>query len=280
VQEAAASARDARADAIVTIGGGSVQDAGKFVRFQLSNMLSVEPILQFAIPTTLSGAEFTYLAGWTVVGPDGKPEKKGIADERLVPGVVLMDPEACRYTPRWLWASAGIRAVDHACEGITSRTAGREVEERCLTALRLLKESLPKSTADAADLSAAEACLRASHEASAGVNWGGAGAGLSHKLGKALGATWNIPHGVTSAITLPAVLAAEHQVQPERTKLIADALGARTAADGARDLIDACEVEHKPLSEYGVTPQDIPRIATYALGRRDAMVEALVLNLL
>lgn len=279
IEAATAAAQRAGADLLVSIGGGSVIDATKFVAHALSDGFSRPLPTHVAIPTTLAGAEFTFLAGQTTE-EDGKPTKTGMADPRIVPDVALLDPEACAPTPRWLWAATGIRALDHAVEGITSERATPESDARCLTAIHAFKEHLPRSSADGADLEAAQACLEAGHAASAGINLAGSGAGLSHKLGKAIGATWEVPHGVTSAMTLPAVLELEATRQPDRVALVAEALGTDDAARGVRDLVAACGLETRPLSAYGITKDDVPWIAAYALGRRDNEVERLVRGLL
>lgn len=280
VEAAIEGASDAQADVLVSIGGGSVIDAAKFVQREMSDDFEGAIPAHVAIPTTLSGAEFTILAGWTVEGSDGKPVKTGMSDPRIVPDAALLDAEACSFTPRWLWAATGIRAVDHAAEGITSPDADDEVDTRCVRALELFDASLPRAVEDDKDEEAHTRCLEAGREASAGINYAGSGAGLSHKLGKALGSTWDVPHGVTSALTLPVVLAFEEERQPERTMLIADALGADSAREGALALIERVGIERRPLSEYGIEPTDVPWIVEYALGRRDDKVEGMVLGMI
>lgn len=280
VNKAIEGAQQADADVLVSIGGGSVIDAAKFVQREVSNGFEDAIPAHVSVPTTLSGAEFTILAGWTVEGPDGKPVKTGMSDPRIVPDVALLDAEACSFTPRWLWAATGIRAVDHAAEGITSPDADDEVDTRCERALKLFDEHLPPAVEDAKDETAHTQCLEAGREASAGINYAGSGAGLSHKLGKALGSTWDVPHGVTSALTLPVVMAFEEERQPERAQRIADALDAATAQEGVLDLIDRVGIEREPLSEYGIEPTDVPWIVEYALGRRDDKVETMVLEMI
>ena len=112
------------------------------------------------------------------------------------------------------------------------------------------------------------------------INEAGSGAGLSHKLGKAIGATWDIPHGVTSAITLPAVLRFEAQRRPQRVALVAQALGVDDAARGVIDLVERVGLERKALGSFGIRADDVPGIVTYALGREDADVAAVVTALL
>ncbi len=280
VNKAIEAAEQADADLLVSIGGGSVLDAAKFVQRELSDGFEDPIPAHVAIPTTLSGSEFTLLAGWTVKGSDGKPVKTGMSDPRIVPDVALLDAEACSYTPRWLWAATGIRAVDHAVEGITSPQATAEVDERCVRAIELFDEHLPAAVDDPDDEDAHTGCLEAGREASAGINYAGSGAGLSHKLGKALGSTWDVPHGVTSALTLPVVAGFEAERQPERIQLVADALGVDDAREGLIDLIEAVGIERKPLAEYGVEPTDVPWIVEYALGKRDDKIEKMILEMI
>jgi alcohol dehydrogenase class IV len=280
VEKAIEGADQADADLLVSIGGGSVLDAAKFVQREVSDGWEQPAPAHVAVPTTLSGSEFTILAGWTVEGSDGKPVKTGMSDPRIVPDVALLDAEACSYTPRWLWAATGVRAVDHAAEGITSPDATDEVDERSVRALELFDEHLPAAVDDPDDEEAHTGCLEAGREASAAINYAGSGGGLSHKLGKALGSTWDVPHGVTSALTLPEVVAFEADRRPERTRLVADALGADTAREGVLDLIERVGIEREPLSEYGIEPTDVPWIVEYALGKRDDKVEAMVLDMI
>lgn len=90
----------------VSVGGGSVIDSVKVLRSLVDMQIS-----QIAIPTTLSAAEFSHIAGYTENG-----EKKGIRDKKLAPKYVILDPEVTLETPTDLWRSTGIRAIDHAVE--------------------------------------------------------------------------------------------------------------------------------------------------------------------
>ena len=131
---AANAARDAGADLIATVGGGSVTDAGKMIQLCLANdvtrpeqlddykrVTNADPptrkpvkaptVRQVAVPTTLSAGEFNAGAGCT----DTETKKKESYFHPLhVPRVVILDPAATVHTPLWLFLSSGIRAVDHA----------------------------------------------------------------------------------------------------------------------------------------------------------------------
>ena len=126
VMELAEAARAARADALVSLGGGSPIDAAKAAAFSLATGLDLRlpdslarargvklgPVLpHVALPTTLSAAELSGGAGFSA---EGTREKVGVAAPELRPAAALYDAELALATPLALWLSTGIRAVDHA----------------------------------------------------------------------------------------------------------------------------------------------------------------------
>jgi alcohol dehydrogenase class IV len=132
---AAEQAREARADLIVTLGGGSITDGAKAVQLCLGNDIRdaasldkvrapnlVQPskVRQISIPTTLSAGEFSPISGVT---DERTKVKELFRHPDIVPKAVVLDPTVTRHTPMWLWLSTGIRAVDHCVEGICSKEA-------------------------------------------------------------------------------------------------------------------------------------------------------------
>jgi maleylacetate reductase len=135
--EAAAQAREAGADLIVTIGGGSVTDGAKAVQLCLANDIRTPEALddyrpvkgpdgalrppsnppsdrQITVPTTLSGGEFSAIAGVT---DERRKVKELFRDPDIIPRAVILDPALTVHTPQWLWLSTGVRAVDQCVEG-------------------------------------------------------------------------------------------------------------------------------------------------------------------
>ena len=141
---ASEQARAANADLIVTIGGGSITDGAKAVQLCLANDVRTPEALdicravkgpdgamgpppcrapvvrQVSVPTTLSGGEFSAIAGVT---DEHRKLKEMFRHPRIIPRAVVLDPAATVHTPEWLWLSTGIRAVDHCVEGICAREA-------------------------------------------------------------------------------------------------------------------------------------------------------------
>ncbi|MGH2588686.1 MAG: iron-containing alcohol dehydrogenase, partial [Dehalococcoidia bacterium] len=234
----------------------------KLVAHELGRTRGAPPP-QIALPTTLSAAEHTHYAG--VTGVDRV--KRRVADERLVPREVFLDPRLTLPTPPLLWLSTGIKALDHAVESVLR--AGHPITDvLALEAARCLFATLPECAEDA---HAIEPRGRAQLAAwmslfSPATSRGG----LSHALGHQLGA-YGVPHGITSCVTLPAVLRFLEPVTAERQAAIALAIGAHGPLGAAvADLIARLGLPSR-LRATSLTRGDLPRIAANALPEAQAV---------
>ena len=264
VAAATDAARLAGADAIVAFGGGSVIDTAKVVALRAVPE-GAAPLPQLAIPTTLSAGEFTPAAGVT----DERTRVKGLVfDLRILPRVVVLAPEATLDTPATLWLATGAKALDHALESVWSARAHPLVDALALEAIRKLVRFLPESR-DPAQVEAREQCQQAAWLSISGAM--NVGFRLSHPLGHQIGARWDVPHGVTSCIVLPAVmrLLASRTLPAQRR--IAEALGVHTeghdaetvavvAADRLEAFIAALGVPTR-LSKAGAVHEQIGAVA-------------------
>ena len=274
VRAAANAAKEAEADSLISLGGGSPIDATKIVVKQLSEDFQHQPRPHIAVPTTLSAAEFSNSAGMT---DEKLGRKTGVRDVRMVPRQIFLDPEMTLPTPGWLWASTGIRSLDHAVEAVLSPKHQAYVDALALAAIRILFHNLKESTAEPISLRSRSACQTAAWMSDAGVL--SVGTGISHSIGRVIGATWNIPHGITSCITLAEVMRVQAKRNPERLRLIAEAEGRQTdgatekvassAADGVAALINELGLS-KRLRDYGIQKVDFPRIAEGAGSKEQA----------
>lgn len=282
VVAAANEARAVGADMILTIGGGSVTDGAKAVRFCLANDIdTVEGIdavrvgpgaaqsdgappavPQVSVPTTLSAGEFSSLAGVT----DERTKKKEMLKHPLAtPQAVILDPAATVHTPEWLFLSTGVRAVDHCVEGVCSALAHPYGDAQALKALELFAAGMPRAKADPGDLEARLDCLMGAW-LSMGPLASGVPMGASHGVGYVLGALHGVPHGHTSCVMLPATMRWNWGANPERQAMVAAALGwpGGDAADALEALIAGLGMPMR-LSEVGVTPEDFDAIAAGAM---------------
>ncbi len=194
IEEAIKDARAAGVDGVVSFGGGSPIDAAKVVALRVGGLPHV------AVPTTLSVAELAAGAGFT----DETGTKAGLRDPGLLPTAVIYDPEVTLATPMQLWLSTGIRALDHAVEGFLAEGEHPFNDVMALEAIRRLFESLPRAKAEPKNLD-----VRTENQLAAWFSFtlpAASAAGLSHMMGKQIGARYGIPHGVTSCLLLPHVM--------------------------------------------------------------------------
>jgi maleylacetate reductase len=284
IRRATEEAQRARADSIVSLGGGSPIDSAKIVVKELSDSFSKPIVSHLAIPTTLSAAEFSYSAGMT---DETAKRKIGVRDPKLVPRLIFLDPEITADTPAWLWACTGIRSLDHAVESVYSPRHQPYVDTLALKSITLIFENLRQSTKNPTNASPRLACQIAAWMSFVGVQ--SVGTGLSHAIGRVIGATWDIPHGITSCLTLAQVMRHQAQTSPERLAMIAEAEGqdpkglsknklALSAAQRVEDLVKDLDL-FKRLRDYGITGTDLPSIAkAAAAGPEDYSVALQVLE--
>ena len=281
VVAAANAARDAGADLIVTLGGGSVTDAAKMVGLCLGNRVT-EPsqldnyraqiaadgtarrpevaapsVRSIAIPTTLSAGEYTASAGCT---DTARHVKESYSHPLMMPRTVILDPETSRHAPEWLFLSTGIRAVDHAVEDICSINGQPIAEGASFHALRLLGGGLPAVKADPDNLEARLDCQIGAWMSMVGSQTG-VSKGASHGIGHVLGGTAGVPHGYTSCVMLPHVLRFNHHVNAEKQARVSEALGRPgEPAEVVAELISGLGLPTR-LRDVGVEPEQLDLIA-------------------
>jgi alcohol dehydrogenase len=262
-------ARRLDADCLISFGGGSPIDTAKVAAMRLlDDRPAGAEIPHLAVPTTLSAGEFTPFGGVT---DEAKRQKGGVGDQRLQPKVVILDPELTRETPAWLWASTGMRALDHAVECAYSARHQPLTDLTAARAIALLVKHLRPSlaTAGAEELEHRLQCQLAAWFSIFGAM--NTGLGVSHALGHQIGPYWNVPHGITSCITLPHVMRFMAKVAPERFAPIAEGFGIRfdagsaklaalECADRTAQFISQFEVPTR-LRDVGAPYQELDRIA-------------------
>lgn len=282
VVAAANEARAARADLLLTVGGGSVTDAAKMVGLCLGNDITAPADLDrlrarisadgkverphveaptvrsIAIPTTLSAGEFTAFAGCT---DTERNRKESFSHPLMMPLSVILDPAVTIHTPEWLFLSTGIRAVDHAVEDVCSINPTPFSDGMSLQALRLLSRGLPAVKANPSDLDARLDCQLGAWMSIMGSQ-NGVNKGASHGIGHVLGGTAHVPHGYTSCVMLPHVLRFNEPINAERQRWVAEALVRPddSAGDAVAALIAGLGLPGT-LRAVGVKPEQLDEIA-------------------
>ncbi|MBX4171489.1 iron-containing alcohol dehydrogenase [Rhodococcus pyridinivorans] len=280
--------READADVVVTVGGGTpidtvktallalsagiVDDAG-FDRYAVRTEAdgtrivpsSPPPALrQIVVPTTLSGAEFSDLAG--CVDPATRVKQLFTAPY-IGSAAVVLDPALTVATPDELWFSTGIRALDHAVESLCSTAPNPFTDATAVHAVQMLARSLRRTTQVRDDLAARLESQQAVWLACTGLNrvpWGG-----SHGIAHQIGAVAAVPHGFCSCIMLPHVMAyneiattqQQHQLRAVLGAELGDATGAElSAAELVARLVADLGLPSR-LRDVGVSRAQLPQIA-------------------
>jgi alcohol dehydrogenase class IV len=287
VLDAAAAAASAGADALVSLGGGSVVDTAKGValcrsvgidtveRFDAyrvgaqaagfeSPRLDTPPLPLVALPTTLSGAEYTGMIGITDPATDYRDPYRF---DELAPVTVVLDPRLTHATGDRLWAGTGIKSLGDAFEQYVAGAAGPALEPMLLRAVAWFCEYLPPSLAGDDDARlrcqvASWLTLFGTFNAATKV---GIGAALRHQLGMVHG----IPHGEATCPVIAevarrttpagragdALLAATATLEPLSAGSVADTVAARFTTLIASVGMPAT------LAGYGLTVDDARRLA-------------------
>jgi maleylacetate reductase len=235
------------ADAIVSFGGGSAIDAAKIIALKRGGLPHT------AVPTTLSVAELAAGAGFTNEAGD----KAGMRDPGLMVHAVIYDAEVTLWTPLELWLSTGIRALDHAVEGFLAEGEHPFNDVMALEAIRRLFDSLPRAKASPSDLD-----VRTENQLAAWFSFtlpGPSAGGLSHVMGKQIGARHGIPHGVTSCLLLPHVMRYLAPSMPERVAQL-------PSPDDVYKLIGSLGLPQH-IAEFGIGEPELRRAAAELAGK-------------
>ncbi len=286
VLQAAAQAGAVNTDLLVTVGGGSVTDAGKVMlicmKFGLKNHDDLEAyrirveedgtvvkpdydapdVRMIAVPTTLSGGEFNPLGGVT---DETRKIKQGYEHRLLAPITVILDPALTLHTPDWLWYSTGVRSLDHAMETLGSYQSNDFADGMAESAIRLLVDGLGRVRKDASDLEGRLRCQIGVWQSMLPLV-GGVPMGASHAIGHTLGGTADVPHGYTSCVMAPFVLQWNQTVNADRQKMISRAFGApeKPAHVLADEFIRKLGMP-RSLRDVGIEERQLELIANYTM---------------
>jgi alcohol dehydrogenase class IV len=233
VEAAVAMAREADAQALVALGGGSVIDVGKAAGLLLSNGGSyadyqfrgkpiTRPILPLiAVPTTAgTGSEMTKV---TVIEDEDTRFKKGVLSPYLFARAAILDPALTLSLPKHLTAATGIDVVGHALEAYVGRRANPITDALALDALRRAYQHLPRATHQGDDLAARQQMMLAS--AMAGLAFDQSGLGIIHSLAGPVAGHYGLHHGLCIGLLLPQGLAYNLPVLGEKRPSLLQALG-------------------------------------------------------
>lgn len=250
IQAARDCARDLAADCCVTIGGGTTTGTGKLIALE-----SGIPVL--AIPTTYAGSEMTPIYGMT----EGAVKRTG-RDRKVLPRVVIYDPELTVSLPPEVSGPSGINALAHSIEGLYAEDTNPITMLMAEESIRALSRSLPTVMRDPKDIDGRSDALYGAWLA--GVVLGSVAMGLHHKLCHTLGGTFNLPHAEVHTVILPHAIAYNRDFAPEAMRRAAASLGVGDAAQGVYDLATAIGAKTS-LAALGMSAAGLDRAADLAV---------------
>lgn len=271
--------RDGGYDGVIAFGGGSGLDLAKTLAFMAGQSRPVwdfedigdwwtradpdgiHPIV--AVPTTAgTGSE---VGRASVITNSQTHEKKIIFHPKMLPSVVICDPELTVGMPKPITAGTGLDAFAHCVEAFSSPHYHPMSQGIALEGMRLVKDYLPRAYADGTDIEARANMMSA---AAMGATAFQKGLGAIHALSHPIGAHYHTHHGTTNAVCMPAVLKFNAPAIRDRFGPAAAYLGLEGGFDGFCSFVDELNDSlgiPKTLTEMGVTSPDIDTLVENAL---------------
>ncbi len=265
-------------DGVIAFGGGSALDAGKAIALMVGqdrplwdfedvgdnwtrvNVSAMAPVL--AIPTTAgTGSE---VGRASVITDAEKQVKKIIFHPKMLPAMVILDPELTVGLPKSLTAATGMDALSHCLEAYCSNYYHPMAESIALEGIRLIKKNLIQAYKDGSDLEARTHMLVAS---AMGATAFQRGLGAMHALAHPLGAIYDVHHGRLNAVLMPYVLLANRSEIENKIERLANYLSIANGFDGFWDWIEQMRLElgiENTLSQLGIDHSQIDRLAKMA----------------
>lgn len=275
--------KNANADYMIAIGGGSPQDTAKAIGIIINNpefddVLSLEGVAPtknksvpvIAVATTAGTAAETTIN--YVITDEEKRRKFVCVDPHDIPVVAVVDPDMMSSMPKSLTAATGMDALTHAIEGYTTLGAWELADTLNLKAIELISRSLrlavendPKGRED-----------MALGQYVTGMAFSNVGLGVVHGMAHPLSAFYDTPHGVANAVLLPYVMEFNAEYTGTKYREIARAMGVKdvddmTQSQYRRAAIDAVKQLSSDvgipltLEEIGVKEADLEALADAAM---------------
>ncbi len=268
VQTGVAFCKEAEADCLVAVGGGSAIDTAKAIGIIITNpeyadvrsLEGVAPTKNKCLPliavSTTSGTAAEVTINYVITDVE-KQRKFVCVDPHDIPVVAIVDSEMSASMPKGLCAATGMDALTHAIEGYITKGAWELTDMMHLKAIEIIGRSLRASV---------NGCPQGREDMAlgqyvAGMGFSNVGLGIVHSMAHPLGAVYDTPHGVANAILLPTVMEYNAEATGEKYREIARAMGVKgvdemTVEEYRKAAVDAV----KSLSADVGIPADLKAI--------------------
>jgi alcohol dehydrogenase class IV len=288
LRDQAARSDGASGDLVIAVGGGSAIDLAKAACAMATNRKSPtvkdylegvgiglpieeDPLPLLALPTTAgTGSEATKNA---VISSFDPPFKKSLRSDRMVPRIVLVDPELSVSVPPTITAHTGMDAITQLIESYITVKASPIPQALALQGLALAAPAMVTAFRDGGSREARE---RMAHAALlSGMALANSGLGMAHGVAAALGIHARVAHGLACAVMLPVALRVNLEARLLEISRLGEVLCGRafsTPADGARAAVEKIEELSsevkipRRLREVGVTREQLPALVKSSRG--------------
>lgn len=271
--------RDSGSDGVIAFGGGSALDCGKVVAFMAgqsrpmwdfedigdwwtrADPSGIAPII--AVPTTAGTGSEVGRAG--VITDETTQTKKVIFHPKMMPQIVICDPELTVGLPAKVTVGAGMDALAHCLEAYCAPGFHPLADGIAVEGIRLCKVFLPRAVTDGTDIEARAQMMAA---AAMGATAFQKGLGAIHALSHPIGSVHHTHHGMTNAVFMPYVLAFNRPAIEEKIARLAAYIELEPSFDAFYDWIVALRRElgvPETLKAFGVTGIDYGRLAKMAI---------------
>ena len=279
VEAGLAAYREGGHDGVIAFGGGSALDAGKVIAFMSgqsrplwdfedqadwwsrADPAGIAPVV--AVPTTAGTGSEVGRAG--VILDQDASVKKVIFHPKMLPGIVILDPELTLGLPPHVTAATGMDALSHCLEAYCAPGFHPMADGIAAEGMKQIRQWLPRAVEDGSDIEARGHMLVA---ASMGATAFQKGLGGMHALSHPIGALLGSHHGLTNAVLMPYMLAFNRTAIEERLTRLAGYIGLEDSSFEAFlgwiiELRRSLGIPHK-LADLGVSEADLDRIAVMA----------------
>ena len=281
VQNGVKAFKEAGADSIIAIGGGSSMDTAKAIGIIITNpefadvrsLEGVAPTKKHAVKTiavpTTAGTAAEVTINYVITDPE-KERKFVCVDEHDIPEYAVVDPDMMSSMPKGLTAATGMDALTHAIEGYTTKGAWELSDMFHIKAIEIIAKNLRGAVANTPEGREGMAL----GQYIAGMGFSNVGLGIDHSMAHTLSAHYDTPHGVACAMFLPITMEFNRDYTGERYREIARAMGVKGVDEMTQEEYrDAAIAAVRQLSEDVGIPkknerireEDLDQLATDAL---------------
>ena len=283
--EVALHAKEARADLVVAVGGGSAVDLAKIVIMAMEHDIRDEAgfdpfpmgpgvsqsafrsptVRQIAVPSTLNGGEYNAAA---LVTDERQKLKQIFFHPQMMPISIILDPALTLHTPSKLWMGSGTRSMDHGIEALCSPAGTPLADEVVLAGISTLRQGMLRTLEKPDDLEARRLSQYGSWLASFGLQ-ARIPMGASHGIGHVLGGSFDVPHYYCTPVIMPSLLRYNKPFTEDAQKRLATALGApgEEAADAFAEFTRKLGLPGR-LAEVGIGEDKFDQISKIAIHHR------------